>query len=234
VTDGLHLIAGSGKSVLRYLKPTMSLVLCLISLESSAIIQDLEETSKLGLVSTTFYFFDFRDSEKQTRRGLLSSLLVQLCDQSGVCYEILWDLFSTLRKGSRSPSDDELMICLKNMIVSQGQAPVHIIIDALDECPNTFGIPTARESVLSVLKELLDLRRHNLRICITSRPESDIDNILTPLSPQCMSLHDQPGQRKDIVDYIIFIVDNDSTMGRWRPEDKKLVIDTLSDKADGM
>jgi hypothetical protein len=204
-----------------------------MSSKSSAIIRDLEETSKLGLASTTFYFFDFREDEKQTRRGLLSSLLVQLCDQSGLCYEKLWDLFLTLKNGSRSPSDDELIGCLKSMIASHGQAPVHIIIDALDECPNTFGIPSAREGVLSALQELLDLPQ-NLRICVTSRPEPDIEKVLTRLALETLSLHDQPGQKRDILDYITFIVNNDSTIAKWRPEDKKLVIDTLSEKAEGM
>ena len=207
---------------------------CLISSESSAIIRDLDETSKLGLSTAAFYFFDFRDDAKQTLRGLLSSLLVQLCYQSGVCYEILWDLYSTLRKGSRSASEDELMKCLKNMITSQGQAPVHIVIDALDECPNTFGIPSERETVLSALKSLFGLHCPSLRICITSRPEPDIKKIITPFASQSLSLHNQDGQRGDILCYIISVVDQITTKQKWRPEDRQLVIDTLSDKADGM
>ena len=126
------------------------------------------------------------------------------------------------------------MKCLENMVTSQGQAPVHIIIDALDECPNTFGIPSERESVLSALKNLFDLPCPNLRICITSRPEPDIENILTPFACQSLSLHDQDGQKRDILRYIISVVDQVTTMQRWRPEDKQLVIDTLSTKADGM
>jgi hypothetical protein len=194
----------------------------------------LDATSKLGLSSTAFYFFDFRAGAKQTLRGLLSSLLVQLCYQSGICYEILWDLYSTLRKGSRRPSEDELMKCLENMVTSQGQAPVHIVIDALDECPNTFGIPSERESVLSALKNLFDLQCPSLRICITSRPEPDIKETLPSLASQSLSLHDQHGQRKDILCYIISVVDQVATKQKWRLEDKQLVIDTLSDKADGM
>jgi hypothetical protein len=227
--------AGSGKSVLRFVGPTIYPVWsCLISSESSAIIRDLDETSKLGLSSTAFYFFDFRDDAKQTLRGLLSSLLVQLCYQSGICYEILWDLYSTLREGSRSASDDELMKCLENMVTSQGQAPVHIVIDALDECSNTFGIPSKREIVLSALKNLFDLRYQSLRICITSRPESDIKEALTPFASQLLSLHDQDGQREDIKCYIISVVDRVATKKKWRPEDRQLVIDTLSNEADGM
>lgn len=194
----------------------------------------MDETSKLGLSSTAFYFFDFRDDAKQTLRGLLSSLLVQLCYQSGVCYEILWDLYSTLGKGSRSASEDELMKCLKDMVTYPGQAPVHIVIDALDECPNTFGIPSERKGVLSALKNLFDLHCSSLRICITSRPEPDIKKNINPFASQSLSLHDQDGQKGDILRYIISVVNQDTTMQKWRPEDRQLVIDTLSEKADGM
>jgi hypothetical protein len=126
------------------------------------------------------------------------------------------------------------MRCLKDMITSQGQAPVYIVIDALDECPNTFGIPSERERVQSALKDLFDLRCPGLRICITSRPEPDIKQKISLFASQTLSLHDQDGQKGDILRYIIYVVDQHTATKKWRPEDRKLVIDTLSDKADGM
>jgi len=49
-----------------------------------------------------------------------------------------------------------------------------------------------------------------------------------------MSLHDESGQRKDIIDYIKHFVGSDRNIGKWREEDKELVIDTLARKAQGM
>jgi hypothetical protein len=49
-----------------------------------------------------------------------------------------------------------------------------------------------------------------------------------------VSLHDESGQRQDIIDYIGSVVHSDPRMQKWRPEDRQLVIDTLSEKADGM
>ena len=49
-----------------------------------------------------------------------------------------------------------------------------IIVDAIDECPNTSGFPTAREEVLDLLEDLVGLGLPKLRICVTSRPEIDI------------------------------------------------------------
>jgi hypothetical protein len=58
--------------------------------------------------------------------------------------------------------------------VPPGQAPVYLILDALDECPNTSDTPTPREKVLRLVEDLVDLQLPNLRICLTSRPEVDI------------------------------------------------------------
>jgi hypothetical protein len=38
----------------------------------------------------------------------------------------------------------------------------------------------------------------------------------------------------DIADYVRSVVYSDSNMRRWRDEDKELVIETLSERADGM
>ena len=78
---------------------------------------------------------------------------------------------------------------------------------------------------------------HKLRIsaiCVTSRPETDIKSVLYPLSFRVVSLHDESGQIGDIDYYIKSVVNTDLIMRRWNAEDKQLVIDVLTKKADGM
>jgi hypothetical protein len=115
-----------------------------------------------------------------------------------------------------------------------GQAPVYLIVDALDECPNTSALPSPREKVLNVFEELIDLQLPNLRICVTSRPETDIKVLLEPLSFCSVSLHDEIGQMEDIENYIKSAVNKDPRNRRWKTEDKQLVIDVIIKKADGM
>ena len=95
-------------------------------------------------------------------------------------------------------------------------------------------MPTAREDVLHLVDDLINLRLPNIHICVTSRPEIDIQTALEPLTSLCVSLHNQSGQNRDIADYISSVVDSDPNMQRWHEEDKKLVIETLSERADGM
>jgi hypothetical protein len=181
-----------------------------------------------------YYYFDFRDTAKQDVRGLLSSLVVQLCAQSDPCYNILSSLYSKHKVGLRLPDDDSLTQCLQEMLRLPGQPPIYIIIDALDECPDTSGPPSPRELVLNLIEDLVELHLPNLRLCITSRPEVDIQEVLGPLAFSSVSLHNEDGQQQDIVDYINSAVQSDRRMRKWRAEDRQLVINALIQRADGM
>ena len=203
-------------------------------LASSAIIEDVRTLQKSGLASLGFFYCDFRDDQKKDQRGLLSSLLVQLCEQSDAYSAILLDFYAAHGDGSQHASDSELLGCLKDMLKLPGQATVHVIIDALDECPITSGLPSPREEVLELVKELVNLQTPNLRICVTSRPEADIVSTLEPFVFRSVSLHGETGQVQDIAEYIRSVICTGVEMQRWKDTDKQLVIDVLTKKADGM
>ena len=198
---------------------------------SSSIIHKLDVKRAAGLASVVYYYFDFLDAVKQTRQGLLSSLLLQLASESDQCYEILSRLHMT--HTPRKPADASLMHCLEDMLKQHRQA-TYIIIDGIDECPNTSCFPTPRGKVLEFLEGLIDLQLPHLRICIASRPEADIRNTLEPLTSLRVSLHDESGQRKDILDFVTKVVRTDPQMRKWTEEDKLLVIRILSEKSEGM
>jgi len=201
---------------------------------SSTIIEEIETMRKCGLASLAFYYHDFREDEKKGRRGLLSSALFQLCDQSDSYYDIISAFYSTHRDGAQTPRNDELLRCLKTLLELPGQAPVYLIIDGLDECPNTSAMPSPREEVLMLVKQLVESRLTNLRLCVTSRAEVDIKVVLEPLTFRSISIHNEIGQIEDIENYIRFIINTDPKNRRWKREDKELVIDVLTKRADGM
>ena len=186
--------------------------------------------------SMAYFYFDFRDISKQHWRDLVPSLLTQLSARSGPRCDILSRFYIDHDSGARQPTDDTLTQCLKEMLTLPDEHPVYLIMDALDECSNISGIPSPRDQVLRLVKELVDFHVPNLHICVTSRPEVDIRDVLEPLSSRRVSLHDQSGQKKDIEDYVRSVVysDLEPIMRRWKKEDKDLVIETLSEQADGM
>jgi hypothetical protein len=203
---------------------------------SSAIIQDIERISETGTAHIAYFFFDFKDAGKQDACAFLSSILVQLSNQSASFCNILLEFYSSHQHGSRQPVDRELMQCLEKMLKVPSNKPIYVILDALDECPDTSGLQSSRERVLALVKKLVGFHLANLRVCVTSRPEVDIRNVLEPLTSTSnrISLHDEDGQNKDIADYVRSVVYSDSKMMRWRDQDKELVIETLSSRANGM
>jgi hypothetical protein len=203
-------------------------------LTSSTIIEDIRTSQKSGLASLAFFYCDFRDDQKKDLRGLLTSLLVQFGDQSDAYSTILSNFYVAHSRGSQHAGDGELLECLKNMLRVSGQPTVHIIIDAIDECPIMTGLPSPREEVLELVEELVNLHVSNLRICVTSRPEADIVSVLGRLVFRSVSLHDENGQIQDIAEYIKFQVRTDLKMRVWRTADKELVIDVLTKRANGM
>ncbi|KAH9955382.1 hypothetical protein BGW80DRAFT_1467116 [Lactifluus volemus] len=218
----VHGKAGSGKTIL-----------------SSAIVDDFKQSLDTRPSHMVYFFFDFKDAAKQDIHALQTSLLVQLCRQSNLCFKALFDLYSTHDKGEQQPSESALSYCLRAMFRVLGQVPIYLIIDALDECPNTsksIGAPRSRQKVLEFLKELVELHLPNLHICVTSRPELDIQNTFQQLAHLKISLHDEDGQKQDIAEYVHSVIysDNELVMKKWRQEIKDLVIKALSEKADGM
>jgi len=188
-----------------------------------------------GQATLLYYYFDFRDEEKQNARNLITSLIVHLSAFSDPCCDIIFNLFLTHGKGTRKPTDDALTKCLKRMLSVLAEHPIYIVVDALDECPDDYGWPkTARAEVLHVVKDFVGLDFPNLRICVTSRPEVDIKSILNQLTIHAVSLHDESEQQEGIADYVSTIVNSDEKMREWPDEDKELVVKVLSGRADGM
>ncbi|KAH9970793.1 hypothetical protein BGW80DRAFT_1519499 [Lactifluus volemus] len=213
----VHGKPGSGKSVL-----------CSTIIDAAKAVSDAESAL------TAYYYFDFRDTAKQDIRGLLTSLLTQLSTKSDRCSSILSDLYSRHDSGSQQPGDDALKQCLVEMLQLRDNPTIYIIVDALDECPNTPGVESPRAHVLKLVKELDSLRLTTLRLCVTSRFESDIIPNLEPLASHVVCLHEQDGQKEAISNYIEFVVNSDQWMKKGRIEDKQMVIDTLLPMADRM
>jgi hypothetical protein len=233
-TPAIHSRFGKEHPLVRHF---YNLSLCSSSyfLTSSAIIQRILSLSDSGRASVAYFYFDFRDENKKHRHNLLPSLLVQFAAHSIHCCDIISRAYSAHGNGTQQPSDQVMINCLTNIVLSATiRHPIYIIVDALDECPNTSGVRSPRGRVLSLIKDLVELRLPNLHVCVTSRPEVDIHVRLEPLTSRCVSLHDQTGHQEDIAKYISYEVDAIANDENWREDDKELVIKTLSEKADGM
>src|SRR6266403_4114559 len=98
---------------------------------SSSVIQDIGAMCKAGNASMGYFYFDFRDTNKQGLRDLVCSLLTQLSAHSAPRCDFLSNLYSCHDEGKIHPSDSDLA-CLKEMLTLPNQHPTFLIIDALD------------------------------------------------------------------------------------------------------
>jgi hypothetical protein len=120
----------------------------LILMNSSSIIKDIESICATRLASATYYYFNFKGTEKQDRQCLLTSLLIQLCTQShrGYAYDILLILYKA-SEGSRQPAVTR-GDCPDPMSKRRPRTPwswqsLHhrLIVDAVDESPISLEFP---------------------------------------------------------------------------------------------
>ena len=181
-----------------------------------------------------YFYFDYRDIDKQKLQNLLPSLLCQLSARSDPCCNILYRLYFAHDRGEQKPSDRAMVECLKEMLTLESEQPTYIILDALDECPIISSIPSPRDELLEFVAELVNLPLPNLHICVTSRLEHDIQAVLEHLPLLPVTLHDESGQQHDIASYVTFFVHSNQGMRRWQEADKDLVIKTITEMEDGM
>jgi hypothetical protein len=103
-------------------------------------------------------------------------------------------------------------------------------MDALDECSNS-EMPTSRKAVLHFMMDLVHLQLTNLHM---SWLELNIQAKLKPFALHAILLHKESRQKSLIANYLSSVVYSDVYMKQWWDEDKKHVIDVLSQRADGV
>ena len=123
---------------------------------------------------------------------------------------------------------------LLDMLKCVVQEPTYIVVDALDECPGTPGLPSPRATLLGLVQVLVNLRIHNLHICILSDLEPEIEFVLYPLASRRVCLHEESGHSQDIIHYLRTMLRTHPKMKGWRADDKQVVINTMFRKAEGV
>jgi hypothetical protein len=107
---------------------------------SSSVIQDIMAICEAGLAIMAYFYFDFRDLDKQSCHDLLLSLVSQLSTRSSSYCDILHRVYEAHENGTRQPSDDTLKECLKEMLRLPGQGPIFIILGCARRMPRLVGV----------------------------------------------------------------------------------------------
>ncbi|KAF2807352.1 purine and uridine phosphorylase [Mytilinidion resinicola] len=197
---------------------------------SSTIIEHLKS---LSIQSLLYFYFDFTDTEKQSLRGVVCSLISQLYHTCKSAQEPLDALFSSFRDRNTQPSCESLCKVLQKMIKRTEE--VWVVLDAIDECLECKGSPT--EGLLLWIRDLVRLQHKNVHCLVISRPEQDIQLELSRLVNKKDRISIQSDLvNDDILAYINAKVREGEGLKRWRgcQDIQKEIKEGLAQKADGM
>lgn len=145
---------------------------------SSSVIEHIrKECDGKATMPLAYFYFDFGSPAKQTVTSCLRYLVSRLTAQIPEVPDELKDLY--VRKcnyGNESPTLSDLIPVFKLFAEFNGFEQVFVVIDALDECPSEH-----RPTLHSFLQTISSWDDSKLHVLITSRPESDIMNVLTSI-----------------------------------------------------
>lgn len=172
----------------------------------------------------SYFYFDFNDTDKQSSKKAIRSLLFQFALQVSDIIRKLERLYQNCSNGQHQPAEDVFPLMLKEVIARQGEK--YIILDALDEC-------TDRGALLSFLLELTASKPCDLHILATSRREKDIDEELSSVANHNVSIQSAVVD-EDIHIYVRDLMATDKKLKKWSDPVKNEIITALMEKAGGM
>jgi len=208
----LHGIPGCGKTVL-----------------SSAIIEYLlDYCSPPSAQAVLYFYFDFKDAEKQRHGNMIRSFITQIFSRWISIPKGLETLYISCSHGQQQPSHQKLLATLHQIL--RAFEGTYLVLDGLDEC-------LERKDLLADIEELTGWKDIKLHILATSRRERDIEESMALLGDDIEKISIQSVLVKDdIRAYVKHRLQTDRRLKRWRKEFdvQQEIENTLVDKADGM
>ncbi|KAL9071941.1 MAG: hypothetical protein Q9161_003873 [Pseudevernia consocians] len=199
---------------------------------SSFLVEELaqlaEQSSQMMLA---YYFCDDKDERRRTATAILRGLLLQLLRQRPILFKHIQSQFNEAR--------DRLFTnfhAMWRIFVSIAQNPevgeICCLIDALDECEEE-----SRQLLLTNLEKLFcsqQSKKTFAKLIVTSRPNNDIVESLSAVSPTVRRLHIDSGRvNKDLTSFIEIKTDDLSNKKRFDSKTKQSIKHTLMEKAGG-
>ncbi|KAI9778477.1 MAG: hypothetical protein M1816_004032 [Peltula sp. TS41687] len=190
----------------------------------SIIVNFLQQTTSKGDNGLAYIYCNYKEAAKQTPTNLIASLLQQLVAQtsSNNIYDLI-DTYAKHTKQKTRPSLHEYSQLLRTTVDTFSR--VFIIIDALDECPESDD---ARHILLNKIKEL----KPKVCLLVTSRPIPSIGRILKD------AVHvEVQANAEDITNYLEERISGSETMQAHLEKDPTLrqtIISRIVQKVKGM
>jgi hypothetical protein len=190
----------------------------------------IEETTKYCSAERNhhcaYFFFSFREMEKQKASNLPRSILAQLLMQAENVPTALQTFYDKYQHGE--PSERGLLESIQALLIG---SHTYIIIDALDECPNA---EEERAELCNILKELNSWGNEKLHVLVTSRKEADLTEALLLIVTQEPIGIQGSAIDTDIRQFVKTQLQTNSKLSKWPTEIQAEIERTLVKKSGGM
>jgi hypothetical protein len=147
-------------------------------------------------------------------------LLVQFSSQSDAAFDVCKKIYGD---GQQGKDGEELLAALGLVVKALPQA--YIVMDALDECPELA-------KWLEVFKEMASWKLDHLRVLVTSRSLTKIEEALTPLGARSIALQSKLVDA-DIGKYVRNTIRNEEAF-HWEAEVQEEIEKRLAEGSCGM
>jgi KaiC/GvpD/RAD55 family RecA-like ATPase len=207
----LHGIPGCGKTIL-----------------SSTVIEDvLQHCMNNPGKAAAYFYFDFKDLQKQSSELMIKSLVTQLSQQCISISPLLDSLFVSSNNGQRQPSIEALLDALRQ--ICEEFSATYIILDALDECAD-------REELIAMTNQIASWQLESLHVVVTSRKERDLQSSLESLVDASNIIPLQSTVvDEDIRKYVRHRISVDKKLKKWQSGEMQKEIEVaLMEGAHGM
>ena len=176
-------------------------------------------SNKAGIA---YMFCDYRKPDEQTLVNLFGSLLRQLVEQQISISDDVKNLCSLHQKQKTRPGLEEVLKVLKSELTEF--AAIFVVIDALDECADDYGVRQR------LIEEIHDLKTStSLNLMTTSRP---IPHIVSQF-PDVISLEIRASE-KDIESYLNAQMTRLPMCVKKSKELQESIINSIVKSVDGM
>jgi ankyrin repeat domain-containing protein 50 len=176
-------------------------------------------------VGVVFVFFNYK--EPHSAGEILGSLLKQLVLQKTTISKGIRDAWETHKKRDTRPTILEFLTLLQNE--SKNFTKLFVVMDALDECPETHENRDCRDKLLTDVRELGPV----VRLLVTGRPH--IKNV-TEIFPDAAHIRIRASD-DDIRKYVNGRIDMEGKLRFYigkNPKLRKRVASKIAKKVEGM
>jgi hypothetical protein len=193
----------------------------------SRLLREAKETALPAPIA--YFFFDFKEPNKQTADEMLRSLILQIIKQDEAAFQDFESYYQANKAFSAtcSASSEEMLTMLHDMVKNLNRS--YFIIDGLDECQDLNILMTLLGDFAAICDENM---QRSYRWLMSSQDVLAVSQNL-PADSLILSM-EKDRVDADIDSYVLLRLESDPQLRTYSTEKKSLISEALSSQSQGV